>query len=75
MTKKARRSNRAGPTSSAAIVTIYRAGEMTPQGRHNVAAWLRRHAHWLVKSGRLYSKRFTGRYLYPAAKPRRAKRG
>lgn len=49
---------------SAAIVTIYRADEMTARGRRQIAAWLRRHAEMLTSEGKNYSKRFTGRYLY-----------
>jgi hypothetical protein len=49
---------------SAAVVTIHRADEMTPEGRKEVAAWLRRQASFLTKDGDKLAKRFTARYLY-----------
>ena len=49
---------------SAAVLTIKDAPRMSPKGRREVAAWLRRHADMLVEEGKNYSKRFTGRYLY-----------
>jgi hypothetical protein len=49
---------------SAAILTIKDAGDMTEEGRREIARWLRRHANWLTKYGDEYSKKFTGRYLY-----------
>jgi hypothetical protein len=49
---------------SAAVLTIFKANEMTEQGRRDIARWLRRHANWLVKEGDNYSERFTGRYIY-----------
>lgn len=49
---------------SAAVLTIFKAGEMTEEGRKDIARWLRRHARWLTKYGDEYSNRFTGRYLY-----------
>jgi hypothetical protein len=50
---------------SAAVISIFAASEMTPKGRREIAAWLRRHADMLVKEGKKYtSGRFTGRYLY-----------
>lgn len=55
---------KAAKLKSAAIVTIHRASEMTPEGRREVAAWLRAHAQDLVKYGDQYSRRFTGRYTY-----------
>jgi len=52
-------------TKSAAVVSIFAAPAMTPKGRRQIAAWLRRHADLLVKEGKNYtSGRFTGRYLY-----------
>lgn len=50
--------------TAAAILTIRRAGDMTPRGRRAIAAWLRDHARWIVQHGKEYSPRFTGRYLY-----------
>lgn len=49
---------------SAAVLTVRMADEMTPKGRREVAAWLRRQAAMLVKEGPNYAKRYTGRYLY-----------
>ena len=50
---------------SAAIVTIKDAPKMSKQGRKNIAAWLRRQADMLVRSGTHYTNgRFTARYLY-----------
>lgn len=49
---------------SAATVTVRDAALMTPKGRREVAAWLRRHAALLVREGKNYSTRFTGRYVY-----------
>lgn len=51
---------------SAAVVTVFRADEMTSKGRKQVAAWLRQQASMLEKEGKNYAKRFTGRYLYAA---------
>lgn len=49
---------------SAAVLTIHDAGDMTEEGRKDIARWLRRHARWLTKYGDEYSTRFIGRYLY-----------
>ena len=50
---------------SAAVVTIHGAPRMTPKGRKEIAAWLRRQADSLVKHGKDYTEtRFTARYLY-----------
>lgn len=49
---------------SAAVVTVWRADEMTKRGRKAIAKWLRRQAEMLEADGHLYAKRFTGRYLY-----------
>ncbi len=46
-----------------ATLTIHRVAEMTPEGRKAIAEWLRNHAKMIVKEGKNYSKRFTGRYL------------
>lgn len=53
-----------GKEKSAAVVTVFRADEMTPRGRRQIAAWMRRQASMLEKEGKNYAKRFTGRYLY-----------
>lgn len=49
---------------SAAVLTIKHADQMTPTGRKEVAAWLRAQAIMLVREGKNYSARFTGRYLH-----------
>lgn len=51
----------------AASVHIYNAPEMTKKGRREIAAWLRKHADWLLKEGDNYAKSFRGRYFYEAA--------
>lgn len=49
---------------SAAILTIKAASKMTPEGRKEIAAWLRHQAAMLVKDGKNYSDtKFTARYL------------
>ena len=48
---------------SAAVLTIAKAGEMTPEGRGYIAAWLRRHADLIETEGENYASRFCGRYL------------
>jgi hypothetical protein len=49
---------------SAAVLTIKDAGNMTPEGRKEVADWLRQCAKTLVKHGKDYAPRFRARYLY-----------
>ena len=49
---------------SVAVLTVFDAPAMTPSGRKAIAEWLRRQARMLVKDGKLYAKRYTGRYLY-----------
>lgn len=49
---------------SAAILTIKEAAEMTPEGKKDIARWLRRQAKFLEQSGAEYASRFTARYLY-----------
>lgn len=51
-------------TKSAAILTIKDAASMTPEGRQEIAAWLRREARMLVMHGRWYDKVARARYLY-----------
>lgn len=48
---------------SIARLVIHRAGEMTPEGREDIAAWLRNQAMQLENDGDNYSKVFTARYL------------
>ena len=50
---------------SAAILSVFKAPEMTKKGRKDIAAWLRRQATNLLRYGDKYSEtRFTARYLY-----------
>ncbi len=50
---------------TAAVLTIYKAPKMSPQGRKDIAEWLRRQAKALIKDGKLYTPtRFTARYIY-----------
>jgi hypothetical protein len=49
---------------TAAVVTIHRAGEMSPRGRRRIAAWLRRQAGFLEKYPNELSSRYTARYIY-----------
>lgn len=51
----------------AASVHIHGAPRMTPEGRKEIAVWLRKHANWLLKEGTNYAERFRGRYMYPSA--------
>lgn len=48
---------------SHATLTIHRASDMSPQGRKDIAAWLRECAKSLIKDGKNYSKKFTAKYL------------
>ncbi len=48
----------------AASMVIYRAGEMTPDGRRDIADWLRARAKHLLKHGGNYSTRFRARFGY-----------
>jgi hypothetical protein len=47
----------------AASLIIHDADRMTPDGRRQIAAWLRRQASGLIKDGDRYAKRFRARYL------------
>jgi len=50
-------------TVPTAVLTIRRAGQMTPERRRLIAGWLRYHARLLVLHGKEYSGVFTGRYM------------
>ena len=52
--------------NSVAIVTIKKPGMMTPKGRKEIAAWLRRQAANLLKYGKDYNDTgaFRARYFY-----------
>jgi len=49
---------------SAAILTIKKASDMSLRGKKDIAEWLRNQAKNLLKHGKLYSDKFTARYLY-----------
>jgi hypothetical protein len=50
---------------AAAVITIHRVPDMTPGGRRQIAAWMRKQADYLIKDGKDYTKgRFTARYLH-----------
>ncbi len=49
---------------SAAVLTIYDAGKMTPKGRNDVATWLRRQADDLKREGNSCAPLFRGRFQY-----------
>ena len=53
---------------SAAIVTIVRAADMTPRGRKNIVAWLRRQAQFLETAYAELSPRYTARWVSKAYK-------
>jgi hypothetical protein len=46
-----------------AMLTIRRAGDMTPEGRKAIANWLRMHANMLLKEGTKYVPVFRGQYM------------
>lgn len=48
----------------AARVVILRGSDMTPRGRREIAAWLRRQAKFLENHGDEMASRFTARWLY-----------
>ena len=50
---------------NAAVLTIRRPGEMTAQGRRDIAKWLRRSAFDLIKHGKDYTpSTYRGYYSY-----------
>jgi hypothetical protein len=52
-----------GNSDAVAKIKIVGAGEMTPEGREEVAAWLRRQANALVADGQQYAPRFRASYF------------
>ena len=46
-----------------ATFTIKRAGDMAPEMRREIAAWLRSNAEHLEQQGQEYSRRFVARYI------------
>jgi hypothetical protein len=51
-------------SKAAAIVTIHKAANMTPEGKREIAAWLKKQAGFLLKNADKMSLRYTARYLY-----------
>ena len=49
---------------SAAIVTIFKASDMTKRGRKQIADWLRKQAKTLEQNADQLANRYTARYLY-----------
>ena len=49
---------------TAAIVTVFRAEEMTPRGRRDIARWLQKQAALLLAHSDQLAGRYTARYLY-----------
>lgn len=49
---------------SAAVVTVFRATDMTTQGVNDVARWMERQARWLRKHAHECGPRFVARFLY-----------
>lgn len=49
---------------TAAVLTIHNADNMTSEGRHEIAKWLRRQASFLVREGDNMSDRFRARYMF-----------
>ena len=50
----------------AAIVTIHRAADMTPDGRRRIVGWLRNQARFLQNDYAHIGPRYTARWLYNA---------
>lgn len=51
-------------TQSAAVLTIRRAADMTPEGRERIAKWLRKMATFLLQHGSEMSDGFRATYGY-----------
>ncbi len=49
---------------SAAILTVFNAPNMTPKGRRQIVAWLKRQTSFLEKYPDQLARRWTARYLY-----------
>lgn len=50
---------------TAAVVTVFRAPDMTLSGRRAIARWLRQQAIYIERyANNLAAERFTARYLY-----------
>lgn len=52
--------------NTAAVLTLAEPGNMSPQGRKDIADWLRQQAAHLIKHGDNYTQngKFRARYLY-----------
>jgi hypothetical protein len=55
---------RKGKESSAAILTIFDASNMTNKGRRDISTWLKKQAEYLTKEADQFSKRYTARFIY-----------
>jgi hypothetical protein len=54
-----------GKDKTAACLTIWGVGDMTPEGRKAITKWLRKQASWIDKYGdRFTTGRFVARYIY-----------
>lgn len=49
---------------TAAIVTVFRAPDMSTNGRRRIAEWLRRQASVLERNASKLARRYTARYIY-----------
>jgi len=49
---------------SGATLTIRRAADMTPEGRHRIAVWIRKQAAFLLHNSKELGPLFAARYLY-----------
>lgn len=52
------------PLKWAAKLVILKGNKMTPEGRKEVAKWLKRQAKFLKEDGDLMEGRYTAHYLY-----------
>ncbi len=50
-------------TSTVAVLTVYRAGDMTPAGVKRIAKWIDQQKQFFVDYPKELSPRFTARYL------------
>ena len=49
---------------SAAVLTVFRVSEMTPNGRRDILRWLQRQMRFIKRDSKQLAKRYTARYLY-----------
>ncbi len=55
---------KAAKATAAAVLTLRDVDQMSPEGRKDIAAWLRRQASHLLRHGDDYASRFRARCLY-----------